>query len=57
MDTVYTERANGRQEYWTYSDGERRYVSGDWARRQRDRGTVRIVDLHDKDIKLWAARR
>jgi len=57
MDTVYTERANGQQEYWTYSDGQRIYVTAKWAKSEQARGFVRIVDLHDRDIKLWAARR
>jgi hypothetical protein len=44
MDTIYRERANGRWEYWTYSDGARVMVSAAWAERQRERGTVRIVN-------------
>ena len=27
METFYKERANGKWEYWTYSDGQRIYVS------------------------------
>lgn len=27
METVYKERANGRWECWTYSDGARVYIS------------------------------
>ena len=26
-ETIYRERANGRDEYWTYSDGARVYIS------------------------------
>lgn len=27
MQTFYRERANGRWQYWTYSDGQRYYVA------------------------------
>lgn len=39
-DVVYFERANARTEYWTYSAGQRVYVSAIW------------VHKHAKSIKL-----
>ncbi len=44
-DTIYCERANGRWEYWTYSDGRRIYVSADWANTQVRRSTARMIEL------------
>lgn len=44
-DAVYTERANGRQEYWTYSDGQRIYVSPTWVARQMKRGSVKLIEV------------
>ena len=45
MDTFYKERANGRWEYWTYSDGTRVYINGAWAERQVRRGTAKLVTV------------
>jgi hypothetical protein len=42
-DTVYRERAGGRWQYFTYSDGSTVYVSEKWALAQERRGGVRIV--------------
>ncbi len=43
MDTFYKERANGRWEYWTYSDGRKYQISGKWAEREAARGTAKII--------------
>jgi hypothetical protein len=43
MDTIYKEHANGRWEYWTYSDGRKYAVSGVWAEKQAMRGTAKII--------------
>ena len=43
LDTVYFERANGRTEYWTFSDGARVYVSSSWVSNQQARGTIELV--------------
>lgn len=45
MLTVYRERANGRFEYWTYSDGEKVYLSPGFVARQEARGYVNLVEL------------
>jgi hypothetical protein len=43
MDTIYCERANGRLEFWTYSDGSRVMVTELWARREVARGLARLI--------------
>ncbi len=43
--TIYCERANGRWEYWTYSDHKRVYVSADWANKQVRRGLGRLIEI------------
>ena len=45
METVYCERANGRLEYFTYSDGARVYVGAAWVARELARGRIKIVRL------------
>ena len=45
MDTFYRERANGRWEYWTYSEGRRIPISGEWALRQIQRGSAELVTV------------
>jgi hypothetical protein len=40
--TIYQERANGLDEYWTYSDGQRIYISVAFAQKEIDRG-ARLV--------------
>ncbi len=42
--TVYTQRAGGRQEYWTYCDGERVFISSAYAMRLVAQGE-RLVTL------------
>ena len=37
----YTELANGRREYWTYSDGDRAYVTKAFVERE-----LRRSDIH-----------
>jgi hypothetical protein len=44
MQTVYTQRANGRQEYWTYCDGDRINISKGYALRLIADGE-RLVEL------------
>ena len=44
MQTVYTQRANGRQEYWTYCDGQRVFISKGYALRLVAQGE-RLVEL------------
>ena len=41
--TIYRERANGRWEFWTYSDGRRVYVSHAWAISQVAKQRARLV--------------
>lgn len=43
METIYSERANGRREYYTYCDGARVYVSAAYVARELKRGRVRLV--------------
>ena len=43
MDTFYKERANGRWEYWTYSDGRKVRIERWWAEREVGRGTAKMV--------------
>jgi hypothetical protein len=40
--TIYQERANGRNEYWTYSEGRRIYLSAASATKELNRG-ARLV--------------
>ncbi len=42
--TIYRERANGRLEFWFYSDGDRHYISEQSARKELARG-ARLVTL------------
>lgn len=44
METVYRERANGRFEYWVYSEGRRVVVSATWAIREVCRG-ARLINI------------
>ena len=41
-ETVYRERANGRFEFWTYSDGQRVYLSQDLAERMERQGAILV---------------
>lgn len=43
LDTVYCERANGRDEYWSYSDGKRHHLPAAWVEREVRKQTVRVV--------------
>lgn len=43
MDTVYRQRANGRYEYWTYSDGRRYAISEKTAMSWLQKRTAKIV--------------
>lgn len=43
MDTFYKERANGRWEYWTYSDGRKYRINGQWAEKEVARGTAQMI--------------
>lgn len=43
-ETVYCERANGRQEFWTYSDGHRYYISREFAMKMTRQG-ARLVNV------------
>ena len=45
MDTFYRERANGRWEYWTYSDGLKVRLDAQWAQRQLMRNTARLIEM------------
>lgn len=45
MDTVYRERANGRWEYWTYSDGLRYRISEATALRWVAAKTARLIHV------------
>ncbi len=45
MDTIYVERANGRNEYWTYSDGQRVYLDASWVRLELKRKCARLIDI------------
>lgn len=44
-DKIYVERANGRLEYWTYSDGDRVKVSRAWAEHQVCSGRAVYVNV------------
>lgn len=44
MQTVYTQRAGGKNEYWTYCDGERVFISKSYALRLIAQGE-RLVEL------------
>ena len=44
MQTVYTQRAGGRQEYWTFCGGERVFISKSYALRLIAQGE-RLVEL------------
>lgn len=44
-DTIYRDRANGTIEHFTYSDGQRVFVSRAWAENQVCRGYARYIDL------------
>lgn len=43
MQTIYRERANGRWEFWTYSDGQRVMLWELWARNQITSGKAKLV--------------
>ena len=43
MDTYYTERANGRREFWTYCEGVRVYISDTLATRDVQKGIAKLV--------------
>jgi len=43
MDTYYTERANGRREFWTYLEGVRVYISEAMATRDVQKGIAKLV--------------
>lgn len=45
METYYRERANGRWEYWTYSDGRRVFVNGAQAELEARKGRAKIVEV------------
>lgn len=51
MMTIYRERANGRWEFWTYSDGDRVYVSAAFAEREAQRATARIVEVTARNLR------
>lgn len=38
QETVYCERANDRQEFWTYSDGQRVYIGRAFAMKMVGQG-------------------
>lgn len=38
QETVYCERANGKQEFWTYSDGQRVYINRTFAMKMVGQG-------------------
>ena len=42
-DTIYRERANGRFEYWTYSEGRKYYISKQTALRWLNAKTAIMV--------------
>ena len=43
-EVIYRERANGRQEQWTYADGQRVYISQALADKMERQGAdVRVV--------------
>ncbi len=42
-ETVYRERANGNFEFWTYSDGQRIYISQKFAEKMRSQGAKLVV--------------
>ena len=43
MDTVYRERANGRWEYWTYTEGRKYFLPEATALRWMHAGTAKMV--------------
>jgi hypothetical protein len=45
MDKIYQERANGRWEYWTYSEGQRHYIPAELAARWLAKGTAELVEV------------
>ena len=45
FDTFYRERANGRWEYWMYSEGRRWYLKAAFVERAIRRGTARLVEV------------
>lgn len=42
-ETVYRERANGRLEFWTYSEGQRVFLSRDLAERMERQGAIIVT--------------
>ncbi len=45
MEAVYRERANGRFEFWVYSDGLRVMVTESWVQRELRRKNARLICL------------
>jgi hypothetical protein len=45
MDTIYRQRANARWEYWTYSEGERYWITEAVALRWVALKTARLVHV------------
>jgi len=45
MKKIYTEHANGRDEFWTYADGDRVYLSENQAVREITRGRANLVEV------------
>jgi hypothetical protein len=45
MNTYYTERANGQNEYWTYCDGRKVYVSAALVQRHVAAKTARLINV------------
>jgi hypothetical protein len=45
MDTFYRERANGKWEYWAYSDGRRVYINSAWAEQAINRKTAKLITV------------
>lgn len=43
--TIYTQRANRCDEYWTYSDGQRVYLSPAFVARELARHSARLVTV------------
>lgn len=49
MDTIYKDRANGKWEYYSYSDGQRVFVSKAFADREEKRKRARIIDISKRE--------
>lgn len=46
VDTIYCERANGKWEYWYYSDGRRFYVNEAKVNKWVRMGEAQIVNVN-----------